>query len=150
MKTEKKPTIIFICSHNSSRSQIAEAFLRDFAGDYFTVYSAGLERTSVNPLTIIVMEEIGYNLSEHYSKEIEDFKDKINFDIMITVCSDAEEKCPTLPGVHERLFWVFENPSSYKGTEEEKLAKFREVRDQIRTKILSWLKEAKGISLKTA
>ena len=141
MSSKDKTTIIFICSHNSSRSQIAEAFLRDYGRDYFKVYSAGLESTRINPLTIKVMEELNYDLSEQFSKNISDFTGNVQFDIMVTVCTNAEEKCPTLPGVESRLHWSFDNPSDVEGTEEEKLEAFRKVRDEIREKILEWLKE---------
>ena len=148
MNTDKT-RIIFICSHNSARSQIAEALLRDFADDYFDVFSAGIDGTRINPLTIKVMEELNYDLSEQYAKSLSDFKGKPQFDIVITVCSEADRQCPTLPGVKERMHWDFDNPSSFQGTEEEKLEVFRRVRDEIRAKILEWLDE-KDIKAKKA
>ncbi|TFG09674.1 arsenate reductase ArsC [Candidatus Heimdallarchaeota archaeon] len=141
MNSKNKPKVIFICSHNSARSQIAEAFLRNYANNHFEVYSAGLESTRINRYTIKVMEELNYDLSEQYSKALSDFIGHVHFGIMITVCDQADEKCPTMPGIGTRLHWSFEDPSSYEGTEEEKLEFFRKVRDDIKTKILEWLKE---------
>jgi arsenate reductase len=111
------------------------------AGDHFEVYSAGFETQPINPYAINVMEELGYDLSDHYSKELSQFLGKVHFGIRITVCSKAEERCPTMPGVGTRLYWPFEGPAAFQGSEEEKLAKFREVRDQIEQRIKDWLKE---------
>ncbi|MHA1199388.1 MAG: arsenate reductase ArsC [Candidatus Heimdallarchaeaceae archaeon] len=147
MSSEDKTRIIFICSHNSSRSQMAETFLRDLANNHFEVFSAGIDNTRINPLTIKVLEELNYDLSEQYSKNLSDFLGHIRFDIAITVCSEAEKKCPDIPGVETNLHWSFENPSSFEGTDEEKLDFFRKVRDQIKAKILEWLAE-KGIKPK--
>jgi arsenate reductase len=120
---------------------MSEAFLRDFANEHFEVFSAGIESTSVNPMTIKVMEELNYDLSEHYSKTLDDFIGKPEFDIVITVCAEADKNCPTILGVEQRLHWDFDNPSSFVGSDEEKLNFFRKIRDEIRTKILEWLKE---------
>lgn len=147
MNGGKKTNILFICSHNSSRSQMAETFLRDFAGEHFYVFSAGIDSTGINPYTIKVLEELNYDLSEQFSKSISDFLGHMEFDTVITVCSEAEKNCPAIPGVMTRLHWDFENPSSFEGTEEEKLEVFRKVRDQIKNKILEWLKE-RGIEPK--
>jgi arsenate reductase len=120
---------------------MAEAFLRTYAGDHFDVYSAGLEEADINPLVIKVMEELGYDLSSHYSKKVTPFLGKVHFGILITVCSQAEEKCPVIPGLGTRLHWPFEDPSQVTGTESEKLEKVREIRDQIKRRILEWLTE---------
>jgi arsenate reductase len=136
-----KTKVIFLCIGNSARSQMAEALLRKYANDYFEVYSAGYDPKPVNPLTIKVMKEIGIDLASHYSKDLNQFLGKIHFGIVVTVCTKAENNCPTFPGVSTRLFWPFEDPAQIKGTEEEKLAKFREIRDQIDNKIKDWLKE---------
>ena len=141
MSTEKKPSVLFLCSHNSARSQMAEYFLRKYAGEHFEVYSAGLEVSTINPLTIKVMEEKGFDLSTQSPKPLKQWLGKKHFGIMISVCSSAEENCPTAPGLGKRLYWPFEDPSSFEGTNEEKLQKFREVRDLIEQKILSWIKE---------
>ncbi len=146
MTEESKTKVLFLCTHNSVRSQMAEAFLRHFGAEYFEVYSAGLEKSEINPLTIKVMEELNYDLSNQYSKEVAEYRGNIHFGILITVCSKAEEKCPIMPGLGTRLHWPFDNPSSFEGTEEEKINKFREVRDQILKKIIEWLKE-RGLDL---
>jgi len=141
-----KPNVLFVCSHNSARSQMAETFLRDYGGDYFDVYSAGIEGTRINPYTIKVLEELNYDLSEQYAKSISDFLGNMKFDIVITVCSEAEKNCPTIPGVKTKLHWDIENPSSFEGTEEEKIEVFRRVRDDIKAKVLEFLKE-RGIKV---
>jgi arsenate reductase len=136
-----KIKVLFLCTGNSARSQMAEAFLRKYAGDKFEIYSAGFEPKEINPYTIKVMEEFDYDLSNHRSKNIDEYMGKIHFGIVITVCQKAEEMCPTIPGVSERLYWPFEDPAAFKGTEEEKIKKFREIRDQIQNKIKSWVEE---------
>ncbi len=141
-----KTKVIFLCVGNSARSQMAEAFLRKYADDYFEVYSAGFKPRPIHPYTLMVMSELGYDLSNQHSKALSEYLGK-HFGIIITVCKKAEESCPTLPGVSTRLYWPFEDPAAFQGTEEEKLAKFREIRDQINEKIKAWLKE-RGITEK--
>jgi arsenate reductase (thioredoxin) len=136
-----KAKVLFLCTRNSVRSQIAEAFLKKYAGGKFDVYSAGLEPGEINPHTKKVMEEIGIDISNQRSKGLMEFMGKMHIGYLITVCSNAEEKCPFFPGIAKRLHWPFDDPATFEGTEEEKLAKFREVRDQIKEKIQSWLKE---------
>ena len=134
--------VLFLCTGNSARSQMAEALLRHHAGDQFQVFSAGLEPKGMNPYTVRVMEEIGVSLAGQYAKGVEVYMGKKFFAYMITVCADAEAKCPAIfPGVLQRLHWGFEDPAAFVGTDEEKLQKFREVRDQIDVKIRAWLKE---------
>jgi arsenate reductase len=140
---EKKTNIIFLCTHNRARSQIAEAFLRKYASDHFNVFSAGFESQDIHPLTYKVMEEVGIDLNGHFSKELKEFLGKQHFGIIVTVCKRAEERCPTIPGVGTRLFWDLEDPSSFKGSEEEKLEKFRDIRDQIEEKIQQFLRDRK-------
>lgn len=140
-KKMKKPNVLFLCTGNSARSQIAEAILRKKAGDYFNVYSAGTDPKRINPLTIKVMEEAGYDLSKHTSKHYNEFLGKVHMGIQIAVCSQAAEVCPRFPGVGIKLSWPFDDPASFEGTEEEKLAKFRKVRDEIDKKIDEWLQE---------
>jgi len=130
-----KPKILFLCTGNSARSQMAEGFLRKQAGDRFEVFSAGLEPGFINPLTIQVMEEKGVNMTGHYSKGLDQFLGKVHFAYLITVCSRADEKCPIFPGMGQRLHWPFEDPAAFQGSEEEKLAKFRQVRDEIEAKV---------------
>jgi len=134
--------VLFLCTGNSARSQMAEAFLRRYAGDCFEVYSAGLEpERGIHPLTIQVMQEIGFDMSGHYAKDIREYLGKVHFGYLITVCDRAERNCPIFPGVGMRLHWLFEDPAAFAGSEQEKLAKFREVRDLIQARIRSWLQE---------
>jgi arsenate reductase len=134
-----KPKVLFLCTGNSARSQMAEAFLRKFAGDHFEVYSAGLEPKGINPLTIQVMAEQGLDLSGHTSKDVKSFIGNTSFEYMITVCAQAEESCPIFPGMGTRLHWDIEDPSKIAGPTEERLAKFREVRDQLDGRVRQWL-----------
>lgn len=137
-----KQKVLFLCTGNSARSQMAEAFLREYGDDLFEPHSAGLEPKDLNPLTVRVMEEIGIDISNQKSKGIETYLGKILFQYLITVCDDAEKNCPTVwPGVNTRMHWSFEDPAKFEGTEEEKLAKFREVRDLIESKITLWVAE---------
>ncbi|MCW3984083.1 MAG: arsenate reductase ArsC [Candidatus Bathyarchaeota archaeon] len=140
-----KTKVIFLCTGNSARSQMAEAFLRKYGDEHFEVYSAGFEPKPIHPLTVKVMNEVGIDMSGHTSKDLKQFLGKTHFGIIITVCSRAEEKCPTFPGVSTRLHWPFDDPAAASGSQEEQLSKFREVRDQIEAKIKSWLKE-RGIA----
>ena len=135
------PKVLFLCSGNSARSQMAEAFLRKYGGDRFEAFSAGLEPKEINPLTIQVMEEAGVDISQQTSKSLQQYMGKVHFGYLITVCDRAEEKCPIFPGMGMRLHWPFEDPALFVGTPEAKLAKFREVRELIKAQILAWLKE---------
>ncbi len=135
-----KPRVLFLCYHNSARSQMAEGLLRYIAGDRFEVFSAGIEPTRVHPLSIKAMAEIGIDISEQSSKSASDLLSE-HFSYIITVCDDAKEKCPTFPGVAVRLHWPFEDPAKATGSEEEQLEVFRKVRDQIKDRIENWLKE---------
>ncbi len=132
--------VLFLCTGNSARSQMAEGMLRNLAGIRFEVFSAGLEPQGINPLAAKVMKEIGLDLSGHESKAIDQFLGE-HFAYVITVCSQAESRCPIFPGATIRLHWPFDDPAAVQGTEEQKLAKFREIRDQIQARIASWLKE---------
>lgn len=135
----KKTRVLFICTGNSARSQMAEAFLRHLAGDQFEVFSAGLQPKEIHPITIQVMEELGINMNGQSSKSIEQYLAKVHFGYLITVCDKAEQNCPIFPGMGQRLHWPFEDPAAFEGTEHEKLAKFRQVRQEIFTKIREWL-----------
>jgi arsenate reductase len=135
-----KIKVLFLCTGNSARSQMAEALLRYYAGDLFEVFSAGLEPKGINPLTIRVMEEIGIPLEGHYAKHVREYMGKVHFGYLITVCSDAERQCPaTFPDISHRLHWAFDDPAALVGTEEEKLQTFRDIRDQITQRIKMWL-----------
>ena len=137
-----KQKVLFLCTGNSARSQMAEAFLHKYGGETFEAHSAGLEPKGVNPLTIKVMDEIGIDISNQASKGIEVYLGKMLFTYLITVCDDADKNCPTVwPGVSTRMHWSFEDPARFEGTEEQKLAKFREVRDLIENKIREWVAE---------
>jgi arsenate reductase (thioredoxin) len=130
-----KPKVLFLCTGNTARSQMAEGFLRKYAGDRFEIFSAGLKPGFINPLTIQVMEEKGVDMSSHYSKGLEQFLGKVHFAYLITVCSRADEECPIFPGMGQRLHWPFDDPAAFQGSPEEKLVKFRQVRDEIEAKV---------------
>ncbi len=140
-----KTKVLFLCIGNSARSQIAEAFLKKHGGDRYDAYSTGTEPKGINPYTERVMEEVGVSLSGQYSKHVKEYMGKVHFGYLITVCNEAEESCPTtFPGIGQRLHWSFEDPAAFVGPDEEKLAKFREVRDQIERRIKEWLAEQQG------
>jgi arsenate reductase len=130
----EKPRILFICQHNSGRSQMAEAFLKRLAGDRLEVASAGLEPApAVNPLVVKVMQEEGIDLTAARPQSVfELFKAGRLFDQVITVCSDTENRCPIFPGIAHRLHRPFPDPAKAEGTEGEKLAQVRRIRDAIR------------------
>jgi arsenate reductase len=136
-----KIRIIFLCTGNSARSQMAEAMLRKHAGDYFEVYSAGFEPKPIHRFTRLVMEEAGYDLDGQESKPLSKYLGKIHFGIMVTVCRKVEDKCPTLPGVGTRLFWDIKDPAAVKGNDEERLQAFRDARDTIKEKMRLFLEE---------
>ncbi len=132
--------VLFLCTGNSARSQMAEAFLRKYGGDNFEAHSAGLEPKGLNPFTIQVMQEVGIDVSGQKSKGVGEYLGKTLFQYLITVCDDAEKNCPTTwPGISRREHWSFQDPAAFDGSDEQKLAKFREIRDQIETKIKSWV-----------
>ena len=133
------PRVLFLCTHNSARSQMAEGFLRAMAGDRFEAGSAGTEKTSVNPLAVRAMAELGIDLGGHTSKLYADVASG-PWDYLITVCDDANERCPWVPGSVKRLHWSFPDPSRATGTEEERLAVFRRVRHQIQERLTDWLR----------
>ncbi len=137
MPIEKK-RVLFLCTHNSARSQMAEGLLRSLAGDRFDVFSAGTEETRVHPLAIEAMREEGIDISHHRSKTLDAFKGE-HFDSVITVCDRANESCPLFPGTTERIHWSFEDPSAATGTYEEKLHAFRTVRDAIQQRLRTFL-----------
>ena len=139
--------VLFLCTGNSARSQLAEAFLRKYASDRFEAHSAGLKPAGVNPFTIQVLQEVGIDISDQTSKGVDAYLGKVLFQYLVTVCDDAEKNCPTVwPGVNTRLHWSFEDPAAYDGTNEEKLEKFRQIRDLIEEKIKNWLGE-QGVTI---
>jgi arsenate reductase (thioredoxin) len=139
----KKTRVLFLCTHNSARSQMAEGLLRHLAEDRFEAYSAGTEATYVRPLAIRAMDEIGENISGHESKTLDRYLAE-PFDYVITVCHDANEACPFFPGATTRLHWSLPDPSAAKGSEEERLAVFRSVRDEIRDRMQAELVDGRG------
>lgn len=136
VKNMEKKKVLFICTHNSARSQMAEAFLRVFHGDYYEIFSAGTHPTEVNPYTINVMAEIGIDISMHTSKSIEQFKND-NFDYVITVCDRAKETCPFFPRAKKIFHKGFDDPAQFSGSPNEVLTEFRRMRDEIKTWIES-------------
>jgi arsenate reductase len=137
-----KPKVLFLCTGNTSRSQMAEALLRRYAGDQFEVYSAGLEPGTFNPYTRRVLDEVGIDTSEQYAKGVQTYMGKMSFAYLVTVCARAEERCPAVfPGVNQRLHWNIDDPAAVEGSEEEKLRAFRAIRDEIDGRIKVWLKE---------
>jgi arsenate reductase len=124
-------TILFICSHNSARSQMAEGLVNALVGDMFFASSGGVEATQVHPAAIKAMAEIGIDISNHRSKSIDEFMDR-RFDIVVTVCDDAARDCPFFPGGKEYIHHAFADPASCRGTDEEVLSCFRRSRDEIR------------------
>lgn len=144
----RKPSALFLCSHNSARSQMAEALLRHYAGSYFDVYSAGLHPSQINPFTRQVLSEIGLDMEGQFAKSLlEYWGGKHHFTYLIVVCNRAEQDCPLFPFSTIRLYWPFEDPSAAQGTGEQKLETFRRVRDQIAARIRDWLRELKNQGL---
>lgn len=133
------PRVLFLCTANSARSQMAEALLRKHAGDRFEVHSAGLEPKEINPYTRRALAEIGLDMAGQWAKGLDTYLGKTHFAYLITVCSKAEERCPVFPGMGVRLHWSFDDPAAVEGSDEEKMAAFRRVRDQIEARILEWL-----------
>jgi arsenate reductase (thioredoxin) len=134
--------ILFVCIHNSARSQMAEAFLKKYGGDRFEVESAGLEPGTLNPIVVEAMKDVGIDISQNKTKSAFDFyKQGKQYDYVVTVCDESQsQRCPIFPGSAQKLHWGFPDPSSFAGTHEQRLRKTKEVRDQIETKIKNWLK----------
>ncbi len=127
----RKKKVLFICTHNSARSQMAEGFLNALGGDRYEAFSAGTETSEVRPQAIEVMREIGIDISDHTSKNLDPFLDK-ELDLVVTVCDHARESCPYFPGGKTLLHKGFEDPSAARGKDEDKMRVFRRVRDEIR------------------
>jgi arsenate reductase (thioredoxin) len=141
---KKKIRVLFVCVHNSARSQMAEAFLNTLGGDRFTASSAGLEPGNLNPLAVEVMKDAGIDISRNLTKSVFDvYKSGALFSYVIAVCdAEAAQRCPTFPGITRTLLWSFPDPSSFTGTWEERLARIRDVRDAIRAKVEEFIKES--------
>jgi arsenate reductase len=155
MSTQEKIKVLFVCVHNSARSQMAEAFLNHLAGDKFMntklrfqAASAGLEKGVLNQLAVEAMREVGIDISANQTKSVFDiFKQGAAFNYVITVCDEASaERCPVFPGVAKRLHWGFADPSALTGSQEEKLEAVRRIRDEIRQAVLTFVsKTGKGL-----
>ncbi|PKN66674.1 MAG: arsenate reductase ArsC [Deltaproteobacteria bacterium HGW-Deltaproteobacteria-15] len=135
--------VLFVCTHNSARSVMAETFLNSLGSGRFHAESAGLEPRETNPLVVRAMKEEGYDLSGRQGNSIfEYFKEGRLYDYVVYVCaSEDEDRCPVFPGVRRSLHWPFPDPSKLQGTEEEKLSQIRRIRDQIRSKVETWIHE---------
>ena len=129
-----KKRVLILCTGNSARSQMAEGLVRHDAGERFEVASAGTKPGGLNPLAVRAMAELGIDISRHRSKSVDEFLGE-RFDYAITVCDSARETCPILPGVAEKIHWSFDDPAAAVGKDDEKLAEFRRVRDELRAKL---------------
>lgn len=140
-----KVKVLFVCIHNSARSQMAEAFLNEYGSDKFDVKSAGLEPGKLNPIVVDAMKEVGIDISGNQTKSVFDFYKKGElFSYVVTVCDEASgEACPIFPGISKKLHWGFEDPSALSGSYEEKLQSVRKIRDTIKEKILQFINELK-------
>lgn len=138
----EKPRVIFLCTGNSARSQMAEGFMRAYAGEYFDVYSAGLDPKGLNPFAVAAMDEVGLDISGHTSNSVKDYLGHVVFTYVVTVCDHAEANCPTA-FLHqgEHFHWSFEDPAAVVGSDEAKRAKFAAIRDQIREHVRAWVDE---------
>lgn len=138
--------VLFLCTHNSSRSQMAEGLLQARGGATYAVFSAGTQPRTVHPLAIKTMRELGIDISDHYAKGIEAFRTQPPMDLVVTVCDDATESCPFFPHARRQEHWGFPDPSRVEGNEEERLAAFRHVRDLIATRITQFLARSSATS----
>jgi arsenate reductase len=140
----RRQNVLFVCGGNSCRSQMAEAFLRKHGGDRFAAHSCGLEATEIHPFTIAVMKEVGIDIvaDGQRAEHVSTYLGKLPVAHLVAVCDAAAQRCPSVwPGALQRHTWPFEDPPAFAGTDEEKLAKFREVRDAIEARIVAWLRE---------
>ena len=139
-----KQRALFLCTRNSARSQMAEGFLRWLARDRFEVASAGTQATRVHPLAVRAMAEVGIDLDGHTTKLVDELTEQ-PWDYVITVCDAANEACPVFPKKSSRLHWSFEDPSQATGSDDQRLAVFRRVRDQIERRISDWIRTPNSI-----
>ncbi len=137
-----KVKVLFLCTGNSARSQMAEALLRKYGGDRFEAFSAGLEPREIHRYTRLVMDEAGISLNGQRSKHLSEYMGKAHFGYVITVCAQADKSCPAVfPGMGRRLHWTFDDPAEFAGTRAQIVDKFRQVRDEIDRRIQAWLQE---------
>ena len=132
--------VLFVCTHNSARSQMAEGLLRHHAGQHFEAFSAGTEPGSLHPLAVRAMGELGIDISSQSPKSVDEFVSQ-DFDAVVTVCDQAKESCPVFPGATQQLHWSFEDPSRAQGSEAKRLEVFRRVRDEIMVHIRQFVSE---------
>ena len=137
-----KKKVLFICTGNACRSQIADGLLRNLAGDYFEVFSAGSHPSKVHPASIVVMEEIGIDISTHTSDSIDDYLDK-DIDIVVTVCDNANDACPIFPGNVERIHWSIDDPFRNWNFDLNELSTFRETREEIKSRLIKFIQRYK-------
>jgi len=144
-----KKNVLFVCIHNSARSQMAEAFLNQACSEEFQAHSAGIEPGKLNPVVVQAMSEVGVDISRNQTKSVDDMiKSGKQFAYVVTVCDEASaERCPIFPGSSKRMHWGFPDPSGFQGTPEQKLARTREVRDAIKNKIEQWCGEVCGAAV---
>ena len=140
--------VLILCTGNSARSQMAEGLLRDLAGDRFEVLSAGVSPTQVRPEAITAMREIGIDISNHYSKSVDEFRGQ-EFDYVITVCDNANLACPVFPGKTQRIHWSFDDPAKTDGDEETRVAEFRRVRDEIHEQLREFVDRRARIEIRS-
>ncbi len=140
----KKTRVLFVCVHNSARSQMAEALLNHLFGDRFQAESAGLEPGSLNPLAVAAMADMGIDISGKQTRDVFDlYRRGERYEYVVTVCDEASgERCPLFPGIAQKIHWSFEDPASFTGSPAEKLMGTVRVRDQIKGRIQAWVKEA--------
>ena len=143
---DARPKVMFLCTGNSCRSQMAQALLRKHAGERFEVLSAGLDPKPIPPMTFDVMREAGLDIHDQKPKSVLDFLGKTHFGYLITVCANAESRCPIFPGVSYRLYWPVDDPAQVHGSRQKRLAAFRAARDEIERHILAWLVEIDGVN----
>jgi len=135
-----KMRVLFLCTGNSARSQMAEAFLRHYASEKFEAYSAGLEPRPIRPEALAVMKELGIEMAGQHPKSLHDFMGKVHFSYLITMCQEAEDRCPTtFPGMGKREAWNIEDPATHDGSEDERMLQFRAARDAINSHMKEWL-----------
>jgi len=137
---DERPAVLFVCIHNSARSQMAEAFVNERYGDRLHAYSAGLQAGSLNPIVVEAMREVGINISRNRSKSVDDEEIRSRaYDYVVTVCDESSaEACPVFPTRGDRMHWSFPDPSSFTGAPEQRLARTREVRDAIARRVDAW------------
>jgi arsenate reductase len=135
---DEKKRVLILCTGNSARSQMAEGLLRHDGGGRFEVESAGTHPSSVRAEAVEAMREVGVDISAHRSKSVDEFEGQ-DFDYVITVCDNAKENCPVFPSKTERVHWSFDDPAAAAGDDEERLAVFRRVRDEIRSRLREWM-----------